>query len=214
MKNPRLPRFQPMPLARRSAPFDDPRWIYELKWDGFRSLAYVSASGAVLVSRTGHTYRQFGELCDGLVLDVNADEAVLDGELVCLDQDGRPLFNELLFRHGFPSFVAFDVLWANGKDLRERPLLERKDVLRAIVPEGSPFILYAQHLNGRGREFFSAVCATDLEGIVAKRGSGLYRVIGPSTWVKIKNPEYSQARDRHELFERRNQARACLLSNS
>jgi bifunctional non-homologous end joining protein LigD len=192
-----------MPLARRTDPFDHPDWLFELKYDGFRALAYVTPGAAVLVSRTGHVYRQFGELCDGLKLDVNADEAVLDGEIVCFDQDGRPLFNELLFRRGFPSFVAFDALRVNGQDLREGPLLERKQVLSAVVPKGSPFVLSAQHVAGRGRDLFRLVCEQDLEGIVAKRKSGAYRPELPSAWVKVKNPDYSQARDRHELFDRR-----------
>jgi bifunctional non-homologous end joining protein LigD len=99
-------------------------------------------------------------------------------------------------------FVAFDLLWLNGRDVRKLPLVSRKTLLRAIVPEGSPSILYAQPVNGGGRQLFDVVCKQDLEGIVAKLASGRYDVSAPTTWVKIKNPAYEQAEGRHELFRR------------
>lgn len=87
--------------------------------------------------------------------------------------------------------------------MRDRPLVERKEVLRAIVPARSPYVLYAQHVARRSREFFAEVCRQNLEGIVAKRAESPYRPLGPATWIKVKNRDYTQARDRHEPFERR-----------
>jgi DNA ligase-1 len=101
------------------------------------------------------------------------------------------------------QFVAFDVLALNGKDVRKLPLVERKRLLRAIVPKPSSSILCAQHVGSRGRDLFAAVRSQDLEGIVAKRKRSAYNPVSPlAVRVKIKNAEYSQARDRHELFER------------
>jgi bifunctional non-homologous end joining protein LigD len=128
---------------------------------------------------------------------------VLDGKIVKLDDSGRPIFLDLMRRRGPFAFVAFDVLALNGKDVRKLPLVERKRLLRAIVPERSATITSTTHIAGRGRDLFAEVCAQDLEGIVAKRAESVYDAAAPiSPWVKVKNPAYSQAVDRHELFER------------
>ena len=192
-----------MPLVRRRDAFDDLEWLFELKYDGFRALAFVTGGKTRLVSRNGHDFRRFDDLASELSLEVNADDAVLDGEIVKLDESGRPIFLDVMRRRGPFAFVAFDVLAANGKDVRRLELVDRKKILKAIAPKGSTSILSVQHVSGRGRELFAAVCAKDLEGIVAKRKRGLYDPNAPgSAWVKIKNPSYSQAEGRHELFER------------
>jgi len=102
-----------------------------------------------------------------------------------------------------PFFVAFDLLAVNGRDVRKQPLVERKEILREIVPKQSRSVLYANHVPVRGRELFGAVCEADLEGIVAKWKDAPYNPAAPPlSWIKVKNPDYSQARDRAELFER------------
>src|SRR5262245_56434083 len=106
-------------------------------------------------------------------------------------------------RRGPFAFVAFDVLALNGRDVRKMALVERKKALRALVPRRSRVTLYADYVRRRGRDLFAEVCRQDLEGIVAKRADGVYDVGAIPGWLKIKNPEYSQARDRHMLFERR-----------
>lgn len=85
-----------MPLSRLREPFDDAEWIFELKYDGFRALAYVNGGGAELFSRRQLRYRQFADLCSEVSLDLNADDAVLDGEIVKLDESGRPVFVDLM----------------------------------------------------------------------------------------------------------------------
>jgi bifunctional non-homologous end joining protein LigD len=106
-------------------------------------------------------------------------------------------------RRGPFQFVAFDVLVLNGKDIRPLELADRKRLLRSIMPKRSRSILCAQHVKGGGRELFAAICDQDLEGIVAKRKGSAYDPASPlALWAKIKNRDYSQARDRHELFER------------
>jgi bifunctional non-homologous end joining protein LigD len=127
---------------------------------------------------------------------------VLDGEIVKLDESGRLIFVDLMRRRGPFQFVAFDVLALNGKDVRPLELADRKSLLRSIMPKRSRSILCAQHVEGRGRDLFAAVCSQDLEGIIAKRRRSAYDPASPlALWAKIKNRDYSQAIDRHELFE-------------
>jgi bifunctional non-homologous end joining protein LigD len=190
-----------MPLVAIPSAFDDPDWVYELKHDGFRALAHVDGHRCTLVSRNGHVYRQFPMLAEEIAHAVRAGSCVLDGEIVCLGPDGRSLFNQLLFRRGWPHFVAFDALSINGGNLRDRPLHERKRRLRAIMPRVNSRVVYMDHVVGRGVDLFAAVCETDLEGIVAKWRHGRYHSHGGVTsWLKIRNRQYSQMTGRPELF--------------
>jgi bifunctional non-homologous end joining protein LigD len=190
-----------MPLKQFAEPFDHPDWLFENKYDGFRALAYVEDRHVRLVSRKSNVYKSFPALCEAMAVALAVENAILDGEIVYLDASGKPQFISLLRRQSPQSFVAFDLLWLNGKDLRKLPLVERKRILRTVVPHGSP-VLYADYVFGTGTELFRVVCDMDLEGIVAKRKDGLYTP-EQTTWVKIKNPNYSQAEGRRELFERR-----------
>jgi bifunctional non-homologous end joining protein LigD len=195
-----LPQFQPMPLMRVREPFDSADWLFEVKYDGFRALAYLDGS-CRLVSRKQNIYKSFGALSKALAEAV-PETVVLDGEIVCLGEDGRPLFYDLLWRRREPYFYAFDILYANGRDLRRWPLPERKSLLRSIVPRQPSRLLYAEHVPARGAQLFQAACRMDLEGIVGKYQRGLY-IPEATTWVKIKNPAYSQGEGRRELFEAR-----------
>ncbi len=126
--------FPVRPLLRRES-FSHPDWLYELKHDGFRALAYVQDGACRLVSRNAHHYRRFGELCAAIAQDVRATtDAVLDGEIVCLDPDCRSNFKRLLFRRGEPHYYAFDLLWLDGADTRSWPLVARKRALKRIMP--------------------------------------------------------------------------------
>lgn len=195
--------FRPMPLARRRDPFDHPDWIFEPKVDGFRCVAYLERGRVRLVSRNAREFRSWPGLCDAVAKSVRATSAVLDGEVVCVDDDGRPNFRALLFRRAEPVYYVFDVMWLDGRDLRGRPLVERKLLLRRIVPRRrADRLRYLDHVVGRGVDLFRAVCDFDMEGIVAKRRDGLYDP-ERTTWWKTKHVAYSQARDRWELFERR-----------
>ena len=151
----------------------------------------------------GNVYKSWASLREAIGRELEGHQAVLDGELVVLDADGRALFYDLLRRRHPPAFVAFDLLYLDGEDLRELPLLERKRRLAALLPRHSRALLFAQHVLGAGRALFDQVCALDLEGIVAKLGSAPYRQTQPPHWIKIKNPQYSQAEGRHEFFEPR-----------
>ena len=136
--------------------------------------------------------------------DVKSNEAVLDGEIVVLDSEGKSLFNDLMHTRSTPTFAAFDILWLNGEDLRELPLLERKTRLRKFIKSRPRRILYVDHIAQNGSAMFIEVCKRDMEGIVAKPKFSAYKSVrGQSPWIKIKNPNYSQKEGRSELFNSR-----------
>jgi bifunctional non-homologous end joining protein LigD len=196
-----LPRITPLKLGRRVAPFDDPAWLYELKWDGFRALADMEDGACRLVSRKGNAFQSWLALCDSLAA-VPVVSAILDGEIVCLDVHGKADFKSLLFRRGVPLFYAFDLLWHNGHDLRRHTLIERKDVLLRLLRDCQDGVRYVEHFSAEeGAAFFEVCCAHDLEGVVAKRRDGTYLDRDRETaWLKIKNKGYTGAVDRHDLF--------------
>ncbi len=197
-----------MPLLAVPQPFDHRECLYEIKHDGFRALAYVEGHRCQLVSRHGHTFTKFGILETEISHSLRAMRAVLDGEIVCLDAHGRSQFYPLLFRRDWPYFLAFDLLEVDGEDLRGRPLLERKRRLRRLIPRRDSRLRYVEHVEGRGVELFREACARDLEGIVAKWKRGPYLTDGVQTsWLKIRNTEYSQIKGRREVFERRSDRR-------
>jgi bifunctional non-homologous end joining protein LigD len=196
-----LPRIRPMRVKCVPEPFDAEDYVFELKVDGFRALVYLENGECRLVLRNLKSLR-FEPLKEVLA-KLPVKNAIFDGEIICLDSRGVSQFNALLGRKVEPVLYAFDLLWLDGEDLRKLPLIERKERLRRLVqPRGIGRILYAQHVEGRGKEFFKVICQRDLEGIVAKRKLSIYNDdrIG---WLKIKNPKYSQAAGRHELLTRR-----------
>src|SRR5581483_2430541 len=168
-----FPLFQPMPLGRARAPFDHAEWLFEIKHDGFRALLYSDNTGVRLVSRNGNTFKSFPGLCDGLMRDLRGRRCVLDGEIVCLDGQGRSQFRDLLFHRAEPRFYAFDVLWDqhartddeverrrfhNAEDTRYLPLADRKQRLRVIVPRKAERLLFVDHIDEYGTGFFRLAC--------------------------------------------------------
>src|SRR4051794_30199011 len=137
--------LKPMPLKRRPDAFSHPDWLYELKHDGFRALAFVENGRCRLISRNGNAFSAFASLNESIPRELNAAAAVLDGEIVCLDREGKSQFNELLFRRGEPRFFAFDLLWCDGKDLRFDGLHERKRQLKALI-RGTEPLLFCDHI--------------------------------------------------------------------
>ncbi len=186
---------------RIAKPFNDPDYIFELKHDGFRALAYVEEGKCRLISRNGNLFKSFESLKTSLG-KLRVQNAILDGEIICIDGHGISQFNQLFSRQGAPVFYAFDLLRLNHEDLRNFLLIERKERLRELIDRNKPErIIYAQHVEREGKLLFEEACNNDLEGIVAKRKLGIYKSnsIG---WLKIKNPKYSQAEGRHELMTR------------
>jgi bifunctional non-homologous end joining protein LigD len=193
-----LPRVQPIVPTSRKEPFDDPEWLFELKYDGFRALCYLEQGRCHFISRRGNHMRRFDELGDHLAAVLDVNDAILDGEVIAADETGRPQFYDLLRRARAPAYVTFDMLWADGADLRSLPLRERRRRLQAMLPEGSAIVSEALSVASRGREFLDLIRTHDLEGIVAKRQDDPYdpRV----RWLKIKNPDYSQKEGRGDLL--------------
>jgi bifunctional non-homologous end joining protein LigD len=140
-----------------------------------------------------------------LLSELKFQSAVFDGEIVCLNDDGKPEFRDLLHRRREPRFVAFDLLWLNGQDLTYAPLNERKHKLRSILPANSQRIVYCDHLESDGESLFRLACENDLEGIVAKRKFEPY-LPNQASWLKIRNPNYSQWEGREELFDHEREA--------
>jgi bifunctional non-homologous end joining protein LigD len=196
-----LPRIEPLKLGRRERPFDDPSWIYEIKWDGFRALARLENRLCNLLSRKGNRFHSW-PLLQRAIENFPASDCILDGEIVCLGSDGKPDFNSLLFRRSDPCFYAFDLLWIDGTDLRSLPVLARKERLRVLLQGADPRIRYVEHFSGsQGASLFQLCCDHDLEGVVAKRRASTYlETDHREAWLKIKNRNYSGSVGRHELF--------------
>ena len=132
----------PMRLLRIPEPFDSADFVFEPKLDGFRALAHVRGHHCELVSRNGHTFKQWPQLAEEIAHAVRTHSCVLDGEICCLEPDGGTNFKQLLFRREWPHFYAFDVLSIDGEDLTLLPLLARKRRLLRIMPTIEARLLY------------------------------------------------------------------------
>ena len=192
----KLRQLRPMLARSANAAFDDPEWIFEIKLDGYRALALVDPTGARLISRAGN---ELSSAYPAIVDDLVATNltAVLDGEIVVLDDSGVPRF-ELLQSYrtthqGHLVYYVFDLLFLNGQDLRNHSLARRKEALQQIL-NGSEVVRYVEHVDGSGKEFFNLARERGLEGIVAKKKSAAYlngkRV---DHWLKIKCRQVTEA---------------------
>src|SRR5215831_13346198 len=128
-----LPRVQPIAPTWRKQPFDDPHWLFDCKYDGFRALCYIERGRSRLISRNGNLMTRFDALGGALAAWLDVEDAIIDGEVIVADVTGRPQFYDLLRGTQAPAYVAFDIVWLNGADLRSLPLHERRRVLRGIL---------------------------------------------------------------------------------
>jgi bifunctional non-homologous end joining protein LigD len=193
-----LPLVEPILLTLRRDPFDDPAWLFEPKYDGYRGLLYVTRQGCHFRSKRGNILRRFDQLCWWVREELPVKEAILDGEVVSLDAEGRQNFRDLTAGRGNLHYAAFDALWINGKDLRGLPLKRRKRALMGLVPATTTVLSQVFSVEERGRDLFAAAQRLDLEGVVAKRIADPYGA--GTTWYKIKNQAYTQLEGRGELF--------------
>ena len=131
----------------------------------FRALAHIEAGHGELISRNGNTFWGFADLATWIATHLRVESAVLDGDIACVDDAGRPVFRDLLFRRRQWVFIAFDLLYLNGKDLRIPPLIERKTMLKKLLRRKRSRILYLDHVEGDGRLLFDQI---------VKNGSGRY----------------------------------------
>jgi len=179
----------PMLASLTDAAFDDADWIYEIKWDGYRSLAYCNGSNVELVSRNGKSFTEKYTTVTAALQEAGL-AAVLDGEIVAVDENGLASFQLLQNWQNTASqlqFVAFDILWYNGFDLTALPLTTRKEILKELLPANDAVLKYSDHVEGAGKEFFNVALSQGLEGIMAKKVRSAYTV-GSRTedWLKIK----------------------------
>lgn len=193
LKNASTKRFyshiEPMLATLVDKPFDDDEWVYEVKWDGYRAVAFMNKGEVELKSRNDKSYNEkfypLYEQLKTLKLD-----AILDGEVVVLDRNGTASFGALQNwrseADGDLVYYVFDILWYQGQDLKDMALLERKSILKAVLPKNNS-ILVSEHFETSGIHFLEEAKKLGLEGIMAKRKDSIYHVHNRSKdWLKIK----------------------------
>ena len=173
------------------APFDDPAWIFETKWDGFRMVTCIKGGKVELFSRNGKIISDSYRAVAG-ALEAITHDAVLDGELVALDPNGRARFQLLqnaLRSQASLRYYLFDLMFLDGADLRGLPLLERKERLGRLLPN-HPLLAVSEHRAEHGRRLFGQAQKQGLEGIMAKRAASPY-LSGQRSgdWLKIKTAQ-------------------------
>ena len=182
------PDLRPMLATLTDRPFDDPDWVFETKWDGFRAIAVAGPGDASLLSRNGNDIsRKYPSICGALAAIKH--DAVLDGELVALDAEGRSRFQLLQNAEREPTrllYCVFDLPYLDGKDLRGKTLLERKAALEKILPK-NPLLHYSAHVAGEGIKAFNRAKRANEEGVMAKLASGRYHsAVRTREWLKVK----------------------------
>ena len=187
------PRFvQPMKPRLVDQPPPNGNWIYELKFDGIRAIAIKSGRGVRLISRNekelNGRFPEIARACDGM----NADECVIDGEIVALDPEGRSSFQllqraELEGKDAPLTFYVFDLLHLNGRSTMSVPLVQRKGLLAPLVPSSGDVIRFSGELGGNARQLLAEIKRHGLEGIVGKQRDSVYEPGRRSgSWIKLK----------------------------
>jgi len=199
IEKPMPTKIRPMLATPVEEPFDNPAWLFEIKWDGYRAVAFIENSSVRLVSRNHNDLTgQFPELRN-LPGFIKAKRAVVDGEIVALDEQGRPSFSLMQQRTGFQPgkrgmpgregvpilYYAFDLLYLDGYDLRRVILEKRKELLQSVVQNGDA-VRFSDHYPEKGRELFGVARQRGLEGILAKKRDSAYQEERSRDWLKIK----------------------------
>ncbi len=191
--------IHPMLAESIDEPFDGPDWLFEIKWDGYRAIAFIENGKVRLVSRNQNDLTpRYPELKD-LPQFVKANSAILDGEVVALDEEGRASFSLMQQRTGFRPggrraaakadvpvlYYAFDLLYLDGYDWRRVPLDERKRKLAGLLIAGDS-LRYSDHYETQGKALFEIARQKELEGILAKKRASFYEERRSREWLKIK----------------------------
>jgi bifunctional non-homologous end joining protein LigD len=199
VKRPMPLTIHPMLAESVDKPFDGAEWLFEIKWDGYRAVAFISGGKVRLVSRNQNDLTaRYPELKD-LPKFVHAREAILDGEVVALDDEGRASFSLMQQRTGFRPggrraaekadvpvlYYAFDLLYLDGYDWRRVPLEERKAKLASLLTAGDA-VRYSDHYPEQGKALFAMAHKKGLEGILAKKRQSIYEERRTHEWLKIK----------------------------
>lgn len=205
--------YQPMLATLTDKPFDDKDWVFEIKWDGYRAVADWQKKKLQLYSRNGLSFINKYPVIAEAIKTIKAD-VVLDGEIVLLDEYGKPSFQKLQSyednKHLPLVYYVFDLLFLNKKDIRNLTLLQRKELLKEVL-DNNPheLIHYCDHIEEHGIDFFNLARKQNIEGIIAKRADSEY-ICGVRTkeWLKIKNINtreaiivgYTQPRNSRKYF--------------
>lgn len=190
-KKSKMPSFiSPMLATLINQPFNDVDWLFEIKWDGYRALAFIDRGKVQLKSRAKTLFNQsFPEIVEDLKKINN--QVILDGELVVLDTQGKSHF-QLIQNYkkegkGALYYYVFDLLYKDGRDLRELTLIERKEILKKYLKELSlSRVRFSDHVFEKGKSFFKEVAKKHLEGMVGKKIGSTYQSKRSHDWVKIK----------------------------
>jgi bifunctional non-homologous end joining protein LigD len=196
-----MPRaIHPMLAISVDEPFDNHDWLYEIKWDGYRAVAFVDGSSLRLVSRNQNDLTAAYPELHEIPRHIRASNAILDGEIVAVDDDGRPSFSLMQQRTGVGEggrrirrtrddipvvYFAFDLIYLDGYDLTQANLERRKRLLASIVVPNH-LLRYSDHYVGHGTALFEAAARRGLEGIIAKRRRSRYEQKRSREWLKIK----------------------------
>ncbi|CAM4063887.1 ATP-dependent DNA ligase LigD phosphoesterase module /ATP-dependent DNA ligase LigD polymerase module [Pedobacter westerhofensis] len=183
--------MKPMLATLVDEPFNDPDWVYEIKWDGYRALGFSLSNGDVqLLSRNNKQFNEkfypVYELLQSWKLDI-----VVDGEIMVINDKGAANFGDLQNwnseKDGELVYYVFDIIWYDGKDLTDLPLIDRQAILQAVLPQEDERIRLSQVYRSDGIEFFNAAAQMGLEGIIAKKADSLYSKNNRSAeWLKVK----------------------------
>ncbi len=192
--------IRPMLATLVDKPFDDDEWLFEIKWDGYRAVTFLDGRSLRLVSRNQNDLTAAYPELHEIPASLKARSAILDGEIVALDDEGRSSFSLMQQRTGVGEggrsirrtrddipviYYAFDLLYLDGYDLTQAALEDRKRLLASIVTSND-LIRYSDHYVGSGRALFEAAAQRGLEGIVAKHRTSSYLQKRSSEWLKIK----------------------------
>jgi bifunctional non-homologous end joining protein LigD len=198
VKRPMPTAVHPMLATSVEEPFDDPDWLFEIKWDGYRAIAFITKGKVRLVSRNQNDLTaQYPEL-HNLAASIKAETAILDGEIAALDEEGRSSFSLMQQRTGIRDggrrtasrrdipvlYYVFDLLYLDGYDLHRVPLEQRKNALGRIADSTGP-LRYSDHFS-QGKALFDVAKQKGLEGILAKRRNSFYEERRSQAWLKIK----------------------------
>jgi bifunctional non-homologous end joining protein LigD len=167
-------------------------WLFELKYDGYRILAYLEGNNVRLITRNGHDYTRYFQDVGYSLIDWAAGRAmILDGEMTITDTSGKTDFQVLQNFLKNPkgkslTYIVFDILALDGADLRSRHLIDRKDTLETLMKDAPKNLYYSRHVRGNGQESFAAACEAGMEGIVGKKTDSIYSGTRNGDWIKLK----------------------------
>jgi bifunctional non-homologous end joining protein LigD len=171
---------------------DGDDWLYELKYDGYRIMAFVEGNTVKLITRNGNDYtKRFYEIATAIIGWAKGRAMILDGEIAVTDSTGRTDFQALQNYLRSPkaqklTYIVFDLLALDGVDLRSHILIDRKEKLESLMNDAPKKLYYSRYVRGNGKESFAVACEASMEGIVGKKANSIYSGTRNDDWIKLK----------------------------